>query len=280
MERYIFKEAAPVDPQSQSQARSGSFDGGCKQWRNMHINRTRPLVAGPSHAATLVPAHAAQLASNIFRTLLATSLGCLAVASVARAQDTFRPPPPVTYTEKYEVYGGINYSNGQAGQNLPKRYNMAGGEVMATYWLTPKYGVVADVRNTYGTTPVLPAGQATNPRVQTRPLVSQFIGMGGVQYHWIGTQRYAVNFHALAGATHGTFDHSNPGLSANTFYGATGLYSNRTSAIGVAGGSIDFNRSARLAIRLSPEIVFEHFGDELREFVYVSGGVIYRFGAR
>lgn len=210
----------------------------------------------------------------------ASFVAALGPESAARAQDTFRPPPPVTYTEKYEVYGGINFLNGQAGQVIPKRYNMGGGEAMATYWLTPKYGVAGDVRYDAGTTPVLPAAQSTNPRVQTRPLVSQFIGMGGVQYHWFGNQHAGVNLHALAGVTHGTFDHSNPGLDATTFTTATGLYSNRNAAMGVVGGSIDFNRTARLAIRVSPEIVFEHFGDELREFVYVSGGVVYRFGTR
>ncbi len=236
----------------------------------MPTYRPRPAVAGPSvtrpHAASFL--------------LHASLLAALCAAVPARAQDTFRPPPPVTYTEKYEVYGGINFLNGQAGQVIPKRYNMGGGEAMATYWLTPKYGITGDARYDAGTTPVLPAAQSTNPRVQTRPLVSQMIGMGGLQYHWFGNQRAGVNFHALAGVTHGTFDHSNPGLDATTFYTATGLYSNRTSAMGVAGGSVDFNRSARVAIRISPEIVFEHFGTELREFVYVSGGVIYRFGDR
>ncbi len=246
----------------------------------MHIYRPRQAFAGPSHAAAITVPGATQSAPLNLRRLLSLALCAAATAAIAHAQDTFRPPPPVTYTEKYEVYGGINFSNGQAGQNLPKRYNMGGGEVMATYWLTPKFGIAADARYTAGTTPVLPAAQATNPRVQTRPLVSQFIGMGGLQYHWVGNQRYGLNFHALAGATHGTFDHSNPSLPASTFYNATGLYSNRTSATGVAGASLDFNRSARVAIRLSPEIVFEHFGTELREYVYVSGGVIYRFGER
>ena len=102
----------------------------------------------------------------------------------------------------------------------------------------------------------------------------------GVQYHWRGNHYAGINFHALAGATHGSFDHSNPGLNNTDFTIATGLYTNRTSAMGVAGGSVDFNRSARLAVRISPEIVFEHFGDELREFVSVSGGVVYRFGSR
>ncbi len=251
----------------------------------MHIYRPRPTLAGLFQATSSVsrPVQAGPFAPHKSRSVVFAAVSALcafAAAGAARAQDTFRPPPPVTYTEKYEVFGGINYSNGQAGQNLPKRYNMAGGEVMGTYWLTPKYGIAADARYIAGTTPVLPGAQATSPTIQTRPLVSQIIGMGGLQYHWFGNQHAGVNFHALAGATRGTFDHSNPGLPDNTFYGASGLYTNRTSAIGVAGGSIDFNRSARLAIRIAPEIVFEHFGDELREFVYVSGGVIYRFGDR
>ena len=246
----------------------------------MHITRPRPVRAGMPFAGRIASGQTASYTVRAVFTAALVAGSAFAAAGVARAQDTFRPPPPVTYTEKYEVYGGINFLNGQAGQNLPKRYNMGGGEVMATYWLTPKYGIAADARYDAGTTPVLPGAQAVSPSIQTRPLVSQTIGMGGLQYHWFGNQHAGVNFHALAGITHGQFDHSNPGLNSDVFTGVTGLYSNRTSFMGAAGGSLDFNRSAHLAIRISPEIVFEHFGTELREYVYVSGGVIYRFGAR
>ncbi|AFL89855.1 hypothetical protein Terro_3641 [Terriglobus roseus DSM 18391] len=250
----------------------------------MLISRPRPRSAGSLQPVASGPQHPIQPATGTaFRTLVLTALCGLtsfAAAGVARAQDTFRPPPPVTYTEKYEVYGGINFMNGQAGQNLPKRYNMAGGEVMGTYWFTPKLGAAADIRWDGGTTPVLPGAQATSPKIQTRPFVSQFMYMGGVHYHLTGNQLVGMNLHALAGAASGNFDHSNPGLPTSTFVNASGLYSNRTSAVGVAGVSFDFNRSSRLAIRISPEIVFEHFGTELREFVYVSGGVLYRFGNR
>jgi hypothetical protein len=249
----------------------------------MLISRPRPHSAGSLLPAAFGLQHPIQPATGKFRTLVLASLcvlGGIAAASEARAQDAFKPPTPVTYTEKYEVYGGINFMNGQAGQNLPKRYNAAGGEVMGTYWLTPKWGAAADIRWDGGTTPVLPAAQAVSPRIQTRPFVSQMSYMGGVHYHWGGNQLIGVNLHALAGASSGTFDHSNPGLPATTFVNASGLYSNRTAATGVAGVSFDFNRSSRLAIRISPEIVFEHYGTELREFVYVSGGVLYRFGNR
>ncbi|WP_419806046.1 hypothetical protein [Terriglobus sp.] len=213
------------------------------------------------------------------RAVLAGFAGSVAMAGAAHAQ-VFKPAEPVTYTQRYEVFGGFNFLNGQAGQNLPKRYNLGGGEVMFTDWITPKFGIAGDVRYDAGTTPVFPSGQATSPPVQTRPLVSQFIGMGGAQYHWFGNHFAGVNLHGLAGVSHGTFDHSNPGLPPQSFTAATGLYSNRTSFNGVAGASIDFNRSARWAVRISPDIVFEDFGTELREFVSVSGGVVYRFGNR
>jgi hypothetical protein len=280
MSRYIFEGAAfRLDPAAIPHIHPVLISAirypRCAQWRNMFFTRRRPSMASQLH-----PAQPARRRLTTLALVTVATLGGFAAATVAQAQDTFKPPPPVTYTEKYEVYGGFNFANGQAGQNLPKRYNMAGGEVMGTYWLTPKWGVAADGRFEGGTTPVLPSGQATNPPVQTRPYVSQIIGMGGAQYHWFGNQHAGVNLHALAGVANGDFDHSNPNLVPALFQNATGLYSNRTSFMGTAGGSIDFNRSARWAIRLSPEIVFEHFGTELREFVYVSGGVIYRFGNR
>jgi hypothetical protein len=59
-----------------------------------------------------------------------------------------------------------------------------------------------------------------------------------------------------------------------------GLYSNRTKPMAALGASIDFNRSKRLALRLSPDLILEHFGTETREFFAISGGVVYRIGTR
>jgi hypothetical protein len=46
------------------------------------------------------------------------------------------------------------------------------------------------------------------------------------------------------------------------------------------GGSIDFNESAKFAIRLQPDMTFEHFGTETREYFAISLGVVYRIGKR
>ena len=37
------------------------------------------------------------------------------------------------------------------------------------------------------------------------------------------------------------------------------------------------NRSKNWAIRLSPDLILEQFGNETREFFAISGGVVYRF---
>ena len=176
---------------------------------------------------------------------------------------------PVTYDNRYELYGGINLQNFQAGQNLPKRMNFGGIELQGTYWITRKLGVAGEFRGEAGTTPVFP-----NPYT-VRPLVVLYTGMGGVQYRGPRNQRFAVDYHAFAGASHGDFTETPlpPGETV-------GLYTNRTAPMFALGGSLDFNRSKNLAIRLSPDLILEHFGTETREFFSISGGIVYRLGKR
>jgi hypothetical protein len=77
--------------------------------------------------------------------------------------------------------------------------------------------------------------------------------------------------------SHGTFDYSLKNLLPGA-YPLVGLYTNRTKPIAALGGSVDFNISKKMAIRLSPDLILEHFGTETREFFGVSGGVIWRIG--
>jgi hypothetical protein len=192
---------------------------------------------------------------------------------------------PVTYDNKYEFYVGLNFMNFQAGQNLPKRMNLGGGEFLATYWLpgdhwfTNHIGVGAEYRGEAGTTPVF--GQAQGlPYNVSRPLVYMNMGLLGAQYRGPKNQFIAINYHAYGGVAHGTFDDDlRPGQPGQpTFSQVTGLYTNRTKPIAALGGSIDINRSKNWALRLSPDLILEHFGTETREFFAISGGVVYRMG--
>jgi hypothetical protein len=183
---------------------------------------------------------------------------------------------PVTYDNRYEIYGGLNFMNFQAGQALPKRMNLGGAEILGTYWLTRHLGLGAEYRGEAGTTPVF-AAAAQYPYNYGRPLVYMNMGMLGAQYRGPKNQFYAINYHAYAGVSHGTFDDTRK-ADQPQFFSVTGLYTNRTKPIAALGGSLDFNRSKNMAFRLSPDLILEHFGTETREFFAISGGVIYRFG--
>jgi hypothetical protein len=196
---------------------------------------------------------------------------------LGQAQGKLAAKAPVTYDNRYEVYGGLNFMNFQAGQNLPKRMNMGGGEISATYWLTNHIGIAADYRGEAGTTPVFPSAPiAPNPNYINRPLVYMNMGMLGAQYRGPKNQFAAINYHAYFGVSHGVFDGGTGGTPPED----VGLYTNRTKPIAALGGSIDLNRSKNFAVRLSPDLILEHFGTETREFFAISAGVVYRFGKR
>ncbi len=211
--------------------------------------------------------------------------GTLALSKTAAA--ALAPYTGPKYDNRWEVYGGLLFMNGQAGQNTPVRYNMGGGEAMGTYWLTGKLGLAADYRFGAGTTPVV------SP-IYNRVLVMQSITSGGVQYRGPKDRYAAIDFHALVGGTYGIFNYSvnhYPGGSplaacpadqgqGTMTKGNLGLYCNHLAPWAAAGGSIDFNYSGKVAVRLMPDLTFEHFGTETREFFSISLGVVYRMGHR
>jgi hypothetical protein len=203
-----------------------------------------------------------------------------AISRSVQAQTRLGPAAPVTYDNKWEVYGGLNYMNFTAGQDLPKRMNLGGGEFEGTYWLTSHIGIAADYRGEAGTTQVFPNASVYGIH---RPLVYMNMAMFGAQYRGPKNQHAALDFHAYGGFAHGVFDEGTAGAGLGDIYNPAqnaqlvGLYSNRTSPIFAVGASADFNRSKNLAIRLSPDLIVEHFGTETRTFFAISGGVVYRF---
>jgi hypothetical protein len=216
--------------------------------------------------------------------MLAIALLAAVGASTADAQGTLGPGAAVSYANRYEVYGGLNFMNFQAGQDLPKRMNLGGGEISGTYWWKKGLGFVLEYRGEAGTTPVF-----SNPYGISRPLVYMDMGLAGAQYRGPRNQFAALNYHAYGGLAHGVFNGGTAGngtgpggvtASPGTNAQEVGLYSNRTSPIFALGGSLDLNRSKSWALRLSPDLILEHFGTETREFFAISGGVVYRIGKK
>ncbi len=210
----------------------------------------------------------------------AVCVSALAIAFLAplgaAAQSKLALAPTATYDNRYEVYGGINFENFQAGQNLPVRMNFAGAEAQATYWFKDRFGATADYRFEGGTTPTLPNNY------YNRVAIFQNNFLLGVTARGPKGRYAAIDYHALAGVSQGIFDQAfttHAGGSPITPTQA-GLYTNRTKFMSALGGSVDFNYTKNLAIRLQPDLILEHYGTELREFVAVSGGIMYRFGKR
>lgn len=201
----------------------------------------------------------------------------LALAPLAAAaQNKLALAPTATYDNHYEVFGGINFANFQAGQNLAKRMNFAGAEAQGTWWFTNRLGATADYRFEGGTTPVLPNNR------YNRVAVFQNNFLAGVTARGPKGRYAAIDYHAFGGVSQGTFDSafSNPGTTFSLTPTQVGLYTNRTKPMFALGGSVDFNYSKNIAIRIQPDLILEHYSTELREFVAVSGGIVYRFGKR
>jgi hypothetical protein len=154
---------------------------------------------------------------------------------------------------------------------------------MGTRWLSPRLGVSLDYRGGAGTTQVLPNAAIYGIH---RPLVYMNAGLAGIQWRGPRNQHAAVNYHALAGGAFGVFDAGTQGAGPGNVFNATqnaklvGLYDNHAAMIVALGGSLDLNRSRNWALRLSPDLILERFGNETRQFFAISGGVIYRFPER
>jgi hypothetical protein len=206
--------------------------------------------------------------------------GTIAGAGSAKAQTKLGPAAPVTYDNKYEAYGGLSYMDFKAGENLPTRMSLGGGEFLGTYWLKSKWGLGAEYRGEAGTTQVFANAESYGIH---RPLVYMNMGLVGMQYRGPKNQHAAMNFHAYGGLSYGVFDAGTAGAGAGDKGTAAqnaqevGLYSNRSAPLFALGGSLDFNRSKDIAIRFSPDLILEHFGNETREFFAISVGVVYRF---
>jgi hypothetical protein len=231
------------------------------------------LTTGARHAKAQAGALAGASTSGVEALAAASTSGAEAQA-VPTATGKLAPAAPVTYANKWELYGGLSFMNFQAGQALPKRMNMGGAEGSGTYWINKKWGATADYRGEWGTTPVL-----ANPYVN-RPLVYMNMALFGAQYRGPKNQHVAVNYHAFGGMSYGVFDYTIKAAHVPPQYNNVGLYDNHWAPMFALGGSIDFNQSKKLAIRLSPDMIMEHFGTETRVFVSVSGGVLYRFGKK
>lgn len=220
---------------------------------------------------------------SAFRTSLALLCASAALsATTAQAQQHPAPAPTISlqndalagvkYDNRWEVYGGFAYAHFKAGPNLVQGANLGGFDAQATRWFTPRWGATGNVRGYYGTSGVVP-----NIYNIEGPFVSEHLFVAGPQLRGPHNAHGAFNLHLLAGGARGSFQRGLNDNGVSLPPGQFGFFNDSTVFASVAGGTIDLNRSPRLALRISPDYLLTRFGGQTQSNFAISVGLLYRF---
>ena len=106
------------------------------------------------------------------------------------------------------------------------------------------------------------------------PFIYEHQVLGGVSIRGPKNEHAALTFHALVGGAYGVFNSAlNPGQTPQQF----GMFGNGFALATALGGSLDLNRSPKLALRISPDYLLTNFGSTTQNEFAISVGILYRF---
>lgn len=175
------------------------------------------------------------------------------------------------YSHRYEVGGGGSYLRFHPGADL-LRINEIGFWTQGVRQWNERWGIVADVRGNYGNAKI-PNQLAQN--FIFRPQISHYNFMGGVQYRFIGKEKYSVGFMGEGGVTLSKFGGDAKGLPSQNI----GLWKDSNANPTFSGSiNLDYNVYNNLAARVQPTYVATTFGSTVQNSFGVNVGLVYRFG--
>ena len=103
--------------------------------------------------------------------------------------------------------------------------------------------------------------------------------MAGPEYRGPSNEHITTTLHALFGGAHGSFQSALHDQEGNPVPpSAVGFFSNQTTFGSSLGGSIDLNRSPKLAFRVAPEAILTTYGSGVKSQFGISVGLVYRLG--
>jgi hypothetical protein len=195
-------------------------------------------------------------------------------AAGAHAQVTAVAPvtTPPQYNNRWEVYGGAQYShfNPAPGPNISAT-NLLGWNGTATVYFRPVWGLEGGARGLYGTMSV-----PSNPYgIPASPKMSEHLFLFGPTFRFFRRPNYAAGMHFLIGGAYGSFDQDfPPGVQPNV----VGIYNNKLAFAGAAGAWGDYNVSDRWAVRVIADYMPTRYGYGLQSEFAGSVGIVYKFG--
>lgn len=192
----------------------------------------------------------------------------------AHAQITAVAPVavPPQYNNRWEVYGGAQYShfNPSPVRNV-QATNLLGWTGGGTLYFRPAWGLEANVRGLYGSMTVQP----NQYNIPANPKMSEYLFLVGPTFRFIRLPKYAGGMHFLIGAANGTFDKDFPkGVQPNL----VGIYNDKLAFGAAIGWVSDFNVTDRLAVRAVADYQPTHYGYVSQSEFAGSVGVVYKFG--
>lgn len=213
----------------------------------------------------------------VVRALCAVLLAVPFLSPAIRAHAQVTATAPVTlppeYNNRWDIYGGFQYShfNPGTGRNVAAT-NLFGWNGTATIYLRPVWGIEMGNRGLFGTMTVSPNGYG----VPANPRMSENLFLFGPTFRLYRKQNYAAGVHVLVGSTYGDFDKDfPPGISPNS----VAIYNDKLAFAAAAGAFYDYNLSPRLAVRVITDYQPTHYGYRFQNEFAGSLGVVYKFGA-
>ncbi len=176
-----------------------------------------------------------------------------------------------TYNHRWEVYVGGEYMRFRPGPDLHNS-GMGGWILGATRYFTPRWGISADARGDYGNNSLGAVSGGGNNTYNAKFSVFPFTI--GPLYRFYGSSKYSVSAALQVGDIYGYFDQDiGPFPPASV-----GFYPASNVGAAIASIHLDYNLSPGLAVRVSPRILFDHFGGNIDHNQGFMVGMVYRFG--
>jgi len=182
-----------------------------------------------------------------------------------------------TYAHRWEVFGGGGFQRFRPGEFL-KKNNEISWAANTTYYLTPKFGVIASAQGSFGhaetlrNSDLLPNGNVYVPKAQ----INEYYFMAGPSYRFYTREKFALSVQAQGGIGWGIFGGGSKGIPPVDL----GIWQDGTRPALSLGVSGDYNFYPNLALRVTPEYVGTTFGSKYQNNVGFNAGVLYRFGHR
>lgn len=190
------------------------------------------------------------------------------------------PLSGVQYTYRWEFYGGMAYGHLTAGPQLTQGSNLGGFDAQVSEFFTQRWALEGNIRGYYGT-----SGAAPNPYGIRGPFVNEYLFVAGPEWRGPSNEHVTTTAHALFGYAWGRFesalyDQNDVKVPPQN----VGFYPNQVAFGSVLGGTVDLNRSPKLAFRISPDAILTDYsskyisGSRLKADFGISVGLVYRMG--